>query len=476
MRKLHVFLVLTMCVGLIFGSISYAGNQLEGEKITLDLKEADIRNVIRMLSHKGNVNIVAGEEVKGTVSLLLQNVGWEQALQTILDVSGYAYEREGNLIKVMTAEKMKKIKGEQLAIKEATKAEAELVTRIFSLNFADVEKLQKSVTKMLSSRGKIESDARTNTLIVTDIQENIDQIAEIAQRLDIRTPQVLIEAAIVDVKITGQTKYGVDWDLTKTIGGTRGDGETANIIKRGTAVTEGMFSQGLETGLQHVITGFNVGKWDITATLQWLRYNADVEILARPRLLVLDNQEANIEITESIPYTKITVNPDGTEMTTTDFKEVGTYLTVKPHITNDGFVSMLVKPKHSFSVGEWEGEPIIDTRSLETSLLTKDGRMVIVGGLRRNYNTVTVYKVPILGDIPLLGYLFKKNTTEKTRMELIILITPTIVTEETGLTEEEKASVQKMDETWEKTNPDKKLPTKIWRGTDINLNIDKISR
>jgi len=465
MRKLHVFLVLTMCIGLIFSSISYAGNQLEGENITLDLKDADIRNVIRMLSHKGNVNIVAGEEVKGTVSLLLQNVGWEQALQTILDVSGYAYERKGNLIKVMTAEKMRKIKVEQLAIKQATKKEAELVTRIFSLNFADVEKLKKSVTKMLSSRGKIESDGRTNTLIVTDIQENIDQIAEIAQRLDVRTPQVLIEAAIVDVKITGRTKYGIDWDLTKT-----------GTAKRGTAVTEGMFGQSLTTGLQHAITGLDVHLWDIAVTLQWLRYNADVEILARPRLLVLDNQEANIEITESIPYTKITVNPDGTQMTTIDFKEVGTYLTVKPHITNDGFVSMLVKPKHSFSVGEYDGEPIIDARSLETNLLTKDGRMVIVGGLRRNYTTITVYKVPILGDIPLLGYLFKKNTTEKTRMELIILITPTIVTEETGLTEEEKAGVQKMDKTWEKTNPDKKLPTKIWRGTDINLNIDKISR
>lgn len=466
MKKSRVFLVLIMCVGLIFSSISYAGNQLEGEKITLDLKDADIRNVIRMLSHKGNVNIVAGEDVKGTVSLLLQNVGWEQALQTILDVSGYAYERKGNLIKVMTAEKMKKIKVEQLAIKEATKKEAELVTRIFSLNFADVEKLKKSVTKMLSSRGKIESDARTNTLIVTDIQENIDQIAEIAQRLDIRTPQVLIEAAIVDVKIVGQTKYGIDWDLTKT---------RTDTAKRGTAATEGMFGQSLTTGLQHAITGLDVGLWDISATLQWLRYNADVEILARPRLLVLDNQEANIKITESIPYTKVTETDQGI-VTTTDFKEVGTYLTVKPHITNDGFVSMLVKPKQSFSVGEYGGEPIIDSRSLETSLLTKDGRMVIVGGLRRNYNTITVYKVPILGDIPLLGYLFKKNTTEKTRMELIILITPTIVTEETELTEEEKAGVQKMDETWEKTNPDKKLPTKIWRGTDINLNIDKISR
>ncbi|MBU0477330.1 type IV pilus secretin PilQ [bacterium] len=472
MRRLHVFLVLAMCVGLVFSSVSYAGNQLEGEKITLDLKDADIRNVIRMLSHKGNVNIVAGEEVKGTVSLLLQDVGWEQALQTILDVSGYAYEREGNLIKVMTAEKMKKIKGEQLAIKETTKAEAELVTRIFSLNFADVEKLQKSVTKMLSSRGKIESDSRTNTLIVTDIQENIDQIAEIAQRLDIRTPQVLIEAAIVDVKITGQTKYGIDWTSTKTAKGV----SATSATKSGTSVTDGNFSQSLTTGLQHVITGFGVDQWNIGATLEWLRYNADVEILARPRLLVLDNQEANIEITESIPYTKITVNPDGTQMTTIDFKEVGTYLTVKPHITNDGFVSMLVKPKHSFSVGEYSSEPIIDARSLETSLLTKDGRMVIVGGLRRNYTTITVYKVPILGDIPLLGYLFKKNTTEKTRMELIVLITPTIVTEKTELTEEEKTRVKQMDETWEKTNPDKKLPTKIWRGTDINLNIDKISR
>ena len=464
MRKLHVFLLFTMCVGLVFSPISYAGNQLEGEKITLDLKDADIRNIIRMLSHKGNVNIVAGEEVKGTVSLLLKDVGWEQALQTILDVSGYAYERDGNLIKVMTAEKMQKIKEEQLAIKEAMKKEAELVTRIFSLNFSDVEKLKISVAKMLSSRGTIESDTRTNTLIVTDIQENIDQIARIAQSLDIRTPQVLIEAAIVDVKITRQTKYGIDWDLEK-----------ANI-KLGTAKTEGMFGQSLTTGLQHAITNYNVGQWNIGATLQWLRYNADVEILARPRLLVLDTQEAMIEITESIPYTKITTNPDGTEMTTTDFKEVGTYLTVKPHITSDGFVSMLVKPKHSFSVGEYSSEPIIDARSLETNLLTKDGRMVVVGGLRRNYNTVTVYKVPILGDIPLLGYLFKKNTTEKTKMELIVLITPTIVTEKTELTEEEKAGVKQMDATWKKTNPVQNLPAKIWKRTDINLNIDKISR
>ena len=110
MRRLHVFLILAMCVGLVFSYILYASDQLEGGKITLDLKDADIRNVIRMLSQKGNVNIVAGEEVKGTVTLSLQDVEWEQALQAILDVSGYAYERKGNLIKVMIAEKMKKIK------------------------------------------------------------------------------------------------------------------------------------------------------------------------------------------------------------------------------------------------------------------------------------------------------------------------------------------------------------------------------
>ncbi len=463
MKKMCVLLVGTMCF-CILGHILYAGDQVDGGNITLDLKKADIRNVMRMLSYKGGVNIVAAEDVKGTVTVRLQNVDWEQALKTILDVSGYAYERKGNLIKVMTADKMKKIKGEQLAIKEATKKKEELITKIFPMNFADVENLKKSVTKMLSSRGKIESDTRTNTLIVTDIQENIDQIAEIAQRLDVRTPQVLIEAAIVDVKITGQTKYGIDWDLNE------------NSPRNATTKTEGMFSQTLTTALQHVYKG-TVGNWDINATIQWLRQNADVKILARPRLLVLDNQEAKIEITEHVPYTKVTKNPDGTEMTTTAFKEVGTYLTVGPHITNDRFVSMLVKPKHSFVTSYTsDNQPIIDARLLETNLLTRDGRMIIVGGLRRNYNTVTVYKVPILGDIPILGYLFKKNTTEKTRMELIILITPTIVTENTKLTEEEKARVKEMDETWKATNPDKSIPNKIWKWTDINLNIDKISR
>ena len=326
---------------------------------------------------------------------------------------------------------------------------------------------------MLSSRGKIESDARTNKLIVTDIQENVDKIGEIAQKLDTRTPQVLIEAAIVDVKITGQTKYGIDWNLTKT---TKGVAATS-AAKRGTSVSDGNFSQDLSTGLQHVITGFGIGQWDITATIQWLRQNADVKILARPRLLVLDNQEAKIEIIEHVPYTKSSVNEQGNTVTTTEFKEVGTYLTVSPHITNDKFVSMLVKPMHSFVTSYTsDNQPIIDSRSLETNMLTKDARMIIVGGLRRNYNTVTVYKIPILGDIPLLGYLFKKNTTEKTRMELIVLITPTIITEETELTEEEKARVKEMDETWKETNPDKSVPNKIWRETDINLNIDKISR
>jgi len=468
-KKLHVFLLLTICIGLAFSFTSYANDQLKGGKITLDLKDADIRNVIRMLSYKGNVNIVAAEDVKGTVTVRLQDVSWEQALETILDVSGYAYEREGNLIKVMTAEKMKKIKTERLAIQEATKKESDLVTKIFPLNFASVNSLKTSVGKMLSSRGKIESDERTNKLIVTDIQKNVDKIGEIAKRLDARTPQVLIEAAIVDVKITGKTQYGIDWDLEKITGGTN--------IKLGTAKTEGMFSQDLTTGLQHAITGYNVGQWNIGMTLQWLRKNADVKILARPRLLVLDNQEAKIKIIEHVPYTKTTLTDQGNPMSTTEFKEVGTYLTVKPHITNDGFVSMLVKPSHSYVTSYTsDNQPIVDSRSLETNMLTKDSRMVIVGGLRRNYKTMTVYKVPILGDIPLLGYLFKKNTTEKTRMELIVLITPTIVTEKTGLTEEEKARVKEMDETWKATNPDKKIPHKIWRGTDINLNIDKISR
>ena len=368
--------------------------------VSLNFKDTDMRDVLNIIAYKGGVNIVAGDDVDVKVTVKLEDVYWEQALDVILKTYNCTYRKEKNLIRVMSL---------QRSLEEEGKVP--LATKIIPLNFARVEKLKESLGKMLSKRGNIAVDTRTNSLVITDIPDAVKEVEIAAQELDSRTPQVLIEAMMVDIKITDEDHWGSFWDLI--------DGDNSYQHSLLGEAPGGQYSF-IKTA----------GDDTLNLTINALRKQNKAKILANPRVLTLDNQEAKIEITEEVPYLETVDSGSGTT-TNVKFKEAGIKLYVTPHITSGQYISMNVKPEQSFKSDEEQGQPIIDSRKAETNLLVKDGETIIIGGLRQTKDNVTFDKVPIMGDIPFFGLFFRQKITAKIETELVLFVTPHIIREST---------------------------------------------
>lgn len=376
--------------------------------VDLDMKDADIKDVARALSRISGKNIIVSEEVKARVTLRVKNVDWRQALNMIVSAYNFAVLEEENYMVITTFEK-----------RRAAEESGELQTRIIRLNFLDVNELQKTLSSMLTKRGKIEIDVRTNSLVITDIPERIDKIQEVALQLDTKTPQVLIEAMMLTVKLNDDEKMGIDWDITHKDVSER---EVRQKLAIGGTAGTNYFWQ--------ITYGKTLLSWaDFSATLDLLLEQKRAEILANPRILTLDNLTAAIDLTEQEPYNAATTTDQGT-VTSTQFKDVPIRLYVKPHITKDNYIFLNIKTEQSYRTGYTsDNQPIIDSRKAETNVMVRDGETIAIGGLRKKENTTTVDKLPILGDIPFLGNLFRKTVKSKVDTELIIFVTPHITTD-----------------------------------------------
>ncbi|MBU4305529.1 MAG: secretin and TonB N-terminal domain-containing protein [Candidatus Omnitrophica bacterium] len=387
--------------------------------VSLNFKDTDMREVLAILAYKGGVNIVAGEDVTVKVSVQLKDVPWEQALDVILKTYNYTYKKEGNLIRVMSLVR---------ALEEESKVPT--VTKIISLNFAKVDDLKTSLAKMLSKRGTLEVDKRTNSLLVTDIPEVVVNVEEAAIQLDTRTPQVLIEAMMVDLKLTDNDQ----WGSALTLLDLKSPADSNTLRTSMSAAGTNTFN------FNTLAENFSIsGLLDM-----WISQNK-ATILANPKVLTLDNQEAKIEITEEIPYLETVDSGSGTT-TNVKFKEAGIKLFVTPHITTGSFVSMNVRQEQSFKSGELGGQPIIDGRKAETNLLVKDGETIVIGGLRQSRDNITFEKLPVFGDVPFFGIFFRKKTIEKIDTELVLFVTPHII-REAVLSDNEKMLFDKLGNT-----------------------------
>ncbi len=379
--------------------------------VDLELKEADIREVARAFSRISGINIIVSDEVKAKVTLRVQSMDWREALNMILGAYNLTVLEREDYIVITTIERRR-------LVEEG----GELKTQVISLNFVNVGDLQNTLKSMLTPRGKIEMDTRTNSLVITDIKERIEQIQRVAVELDTRTPQVMIEAMMLDVKLTNEFQLGIDWTITH---------ESHNF---GSTTTPDKHTiDGKQTlSLTSTTTGaFQLGKsifpWAYFSSLiEMLQQQKKVDILANPRVMTLDNLTANIELIEQIAYTSESTTDQGT-VTSTQFKDAGIKLYVKPHITKDNHIFLNIKTEQSYESGRSNNQPIIDSRKSETNLMVKDGETIVIGGLRKKQDTITIDKFPILGDIPVLGNMFKRNNINKVDTELLIFVTPHVV-------------------------------------------------
>ncbi|MBI5468703.1 MAG: type IV pilus secretin PilQ [Deltaproteobacteria bacterium] len=414
-----------------------------GKRIDLDMMDANVTDVLRLLAEVSNLNIVASDDVKGTISLRLKNVPWDQAFDIILKSKDLDSVRDGNVIRVAPAAKIRQEKEAFLASKKAQEKLEDLDVKFIPVNYANAADLIKQIQGVLTERGSVTSDARTNTLIVKDVRLGIASADNLIQKLDTRVPQVLIEARIVEAKSSFSRDLGIQWGVDYQTGGnvsTNTFGSSTTLGQTPPTHTAPAFatkngSQNFAVNLPVTGTnalgalGFVLGKAGNNPLILDLRLSAGesegrLKTISRPRITTMDNKEAKIEQGESIPFE--TTSASGTQ---TIFIDANLSLTVTPHITPDGSVLMKIKASRN-SIGVFRtssGQPSINKKESTTDVLVKDGETTVIGGIVISDKNDTDKGIPVLKDIPILGWLFKSKSVSDTQEELLIFITPTIV-------------------------------------------------
>jgi type IV pilus assembly protein PilQ len=420
-----------------------------GRRIDLDFKDFDIHNILRLLSDVGQVNIITSDDVKGTVTIRMRDVPWDQALDVILKSKGLGMQREGNLIRVAPMAQLEKEMEAEVARARAAVELKPLDTRLIPISYADGEKMLPRVQELLSSRGKVSVDPRTNMLIVSDVAANIALAEDLVRNLDTQTPQVMIEARVVEASQSFVREVGIQWG-GNTIN-SAGTGNPTGLVFPSTVGVAGVAADGTGvTGLQGAaaanpnyvvnlpaptgsgsggglgfVFGSLNGNYNINLRLSALESTGQVRIVSSPKITTLDNIEASIEQGTSLPIS--VVSAAGTNTVYIDAK---LNLTVKPHVTNEGSVVMHVQVTRNepdFSHTSQFGNPAILKRQAKTEMLVRDGDTAVIGGIYTRNSGVSFKKLPWIADVPILGWLFKNRHENDDRSELLIFITPRIV-------------------------------------------------
>lgn len=376
--------------------------------VTLDFKDADILLVLRLLSLKSGVNIVAGPEVEGTVTIRLHDVPWEKALDVVLRTYGYVYERDGKIIRVTTRENL---------------AAEELVTETFVLNYSTAAEIEDAVSEIISDRGRLKAVQRTNTVIVTDIATNIYKIGEIIRRLDKRTPQVYIDSKIIETSQTNTEKLGVNWNVQGSATGAARDWSfpwKSNNESGWDSYQGGDINTTVEDGeatINNVKTLGTLSFSSLSATLNFLQSFSDTKTVSNPRIVVLSNQTAKIQVGQEIPIPNFERNEStgSMEVNGYEMRDVGIVMNVTPHVNDANEILVKLKPEISARNGEVEfGDdqkaPVFDVTTADTQLLIKSGETIAIGGLVKKQDIIARKKVPVLGDIPFIGRAFRNET------------------------------------------------------------------
>ena len=423
-----------------------------GRRIDLDLKDADVHNVLRLLADVGQVNIVTADNVAGTITIRMRNVPWDQALDVVLQAKGLGVVQRANMLRVAPLVDLEKERELQIARRQQEVKLAPLETRLIPVSYAQASEIQDRARSLLSERGSIAVDDRTNVMIVRDLAGNLNQIEELTRSLDTQTPQVLVEARIVEATSRYIRDVGIQWGGDTTFssatgnptglafpssiglagGASDGNTPTAGLSPFTRTVANPNFAVNLPaavgTGSGGAL-GLTFGSIDNTINLAVRLSAAEssgmLRILSSPRILTLDNREARISQGTLIPFSQ--VSAQGVQTT---FQEAKLQLLVKPHVTADGSVSMHVKinrDEPDFNQTSARGDPTILKREAETDLLVMDGHTAVIGGIFTRNTGRNLDQVPFFGDIPLLGLLFQRRRASDTRGELVIFLTPRIV-------------------------------------------------
>jgi len=422
------------------------GGKYAGRKISLDLQDADLINVMRLFAEVANLNIILSPEVKGRVTVRMVNVPWDQAMDMILRMNGLGYALEDNILRIASVGALKKEFDDETASKESKKKAEDLVTRIVPVNYATAGTIEGTIKKALSPRGETVTDSRTNTLIIKDIARNVDEAVSLIKLLDKPIPQIMIEARIVEASLNFNRSLGVQWGGSQTSSAATGN-PLGYAFPNSMLVTGGPSMGATPSGSGNYFVnmpapagegtgggaiGFTFGSisksLNLDLVLSALESTGEGKVISTPRVSALDNKEAKIEQGVSIPFS--TTSAGGTQI---QFIDAKLSLVVTPHATPDNKIFMKIqatKNAPDTSLLGASGQPSIRKNEATTEILLADGETAVIGGILILDRGETITKVPFFGDLPLLGWLFRSKTTREEKRELIIFITPRVIRQE----------------------------------------------
>jgi len=383
------------------------------KRISLDVQDADIETVLRTFSEFTGRNFIIDEKVEGRVSVSLKNVPWVEALKAILDSQGLAYVEQGGIIRVGEKEKLRKEILDAAAADRKSEELLPLETEVIPLSFAKAAEMKTTMSSMTSKRGHIEVDERTNSLIVTDIRSNLTKLKDLVKMLDGTTPQIEIVAKMVDVDFSAARDLGIVWNANGLDIGNQNYSESASV--------DAPIGEILGT----VRFGAVRPSVNLDVALQTLESKNKANIISNPRITTVNNREASILVGKQIPL----IVADEAGNAVIQLTKIGIGLRVTPHVNADGTITLDLHPEVSDLAAQAtvQGGIIINTSEVDTRVLVNEGETVVIGGLIRINESVLKRGLPVLKDIPLLGHLFGSSSTVKSKRELIIFVTPRVI-------------------------------------------------
>ncbi len=438
-------------IGCFLGTSAFSGQQVQDpaeaaalrerlqKRISVDFRKTPIEDVIRILTEQAGVGVVASPNVKGETTVKLTDVPLEEALRSILEVQGYDYVVGTNVIKILPRSEMPQVC-------------ERLTTQIFDITYTDVNEVVKSLEKFKSEAGSVSHIKGTSQVLVMDKESKVKDVSQFISRVDRITPQILVEARIYDITSRDNFDLGVQWAVgshTNFLPGANRSifygGEPNGVMN---PFTMGQFN-GTMSKASSTNAGFRFG-WltsnlDIDVLLKAQNEKINAKLLANPRVLVLNDQTATMKIVSEVPYQQLTESALGGSIGTTAFREVGVELHVTAHLAaRDQMVRMHLKPVFSVVTGQVQvvgqsasyPQPVVDRRETDTTLIVKNGQTIVMGGLRKKEVSKQLNKIPLLGDLPLAGALFRFKGEQMVNSELIVFVTPWIV-EQPALSETE---------------------------------------
>jgi type IV pilus assembly protein PilQ len=401
-----------------------ANKKYKGRRISLDFKDVDIADVLRLIAEVSELNVIAGDEVRGKVTVRLVDVPWDQALDVVLLTKGLGFMRIGNILRIAPSLEIQQEEEMRLQERRSKERLEDLIVKLQPVNYADVGQVSKMVSQLLTpDRGSVTTDERTSTLIIKDIPSVIAEATALVKAIDTQTPQVMIEAKIVEANLDFSREFGSVWGL-----GADPNKMPDNWLYTPTSGPDAFSFNPITanpTGLLNLTGWILDDTFNVDLQLQAAEVNGDGKVISSPRVVTLDNSKASIEQGVSIPFQTFE-NGDAQ----LEFVDAVLKLDVTPHITSNKSIIMKISVKRNApddTVFTLTGSPAIAKNQVKTETLVKDGQTLVLGGIYVISKSERSSGVPYLNKIPLLGAMFRNDEVSDSRKELLVFVTPRIV-------------------------------------------------